>query len=323
VRGRKRRCQDQDLQTTTDTATEPGPVTLDIDRRLTRAEGSAVVELLLVENAGCGAEDVTTTLSAVRVSMSVTGTGTGAPIFTGIGGTAADTSNRSSDVSYRFARDGTGVLDVGGFLQGVVGAAELVYGVDRSRVNGTSPDPLESAAPPGGKGATGVYVAELDASGGLGPVYEDAFVFATTSALPETTTSVVVDSLRSTLVQCPDGSTAQTDEFLFGGGGGQLAIGHRLASATASATVPAALITFDGCDEESGSAETLLEVPVSLRLTATGPVVRVRNLSPAQPKESSREPGHEGWFRRLETRGASSRVIGWPGDALTIRLVSN
>ena len=62
------------LRTPTDEAAAPGPVSLDIDRRLLTAEGVAVVDLLEEHSPGCSQETMSTVLPSQPVRIVLGGT---------------------------------------------------------------------------------------------------------------------------------------------------------------------------------------------------------------------------------------------------------
>jgi hypothetical protein len=290
------------VRTPSDEATEPGPVVLDIDRRLRTARGEAVLDLLVTENPGCGAEEVITTAAAQEVSIEVVGTTV--RFFSGIGGTVADGPDRARDLSSRLSRDGTGTLTVGTWLVGVeTEAAFLVYGVDRSSRHGEPPTVPEPAAPAGGWGAQGSYAATFEPVDGLGPLSEDAIVSAAISAAPQRAATIAGSSLRTFGVDCGGPEPAVGAEFLEGAGPAQVTIDNALATATATATVQLDRWVLDACLPEAEPVHDVVSATVSLDLHATGPAVRVQDvrwhLVPGEGVETRRND----WFVAREAAG--------------------
>jgi hypothetical protein len=289
------------VQTESRESSDPGPVVLDIGHRLDEASGHAVVDLALTESPGCGAPETVTTLPAQEVQVSVTGTTV--RFFTGISGTTSAGPDRATGRFYDFARDGTGTLTVGSVVVGAESpAAFLKYAVERRRTHGEAPVAPDPVAPPSGTGARGDYSAELVPQGGLGVVFEDAIVHATTSGPPERATTVSASSLTLEVVDCGDGVTAFREVFVVGAGPGSLEVGRRLESATASGSVELDRFTTDGCQGAETVADTVV-LPVALDLAATAPLVRVSDTRwQVRPGEGS-ERTH-GWYRGREATGA-------------------
>lgn len=268
-------------------ATQPGPVTLDIDRRLRTAHGEAVVDLVLTKTDGCGAPEVVTALPAQLVTIDVTGTSV--RFRTGIRGSVAAPGGSSAQSTVDLSRDGVGTASVGGLVD-AGGAAFLRYAVERSRTQGLPPEVPANAAPSGGLGAEGRFVRTVGSPGEVGAVVDDVVVTATIDPPPARTETVRADVIRTTWVACPGGTVGAQAEFLFGQGPGAVTIPRTLAGATASATLSLEHVTVDGCT----GAETsdVVTVPVSLTLVAAGPAVRVRDVrfqvTPGEGRETTR-----------------------------------
>jgi hypothetical protein len=264
----------QTIRTTGDGATEPGPVTLDIDRLLRTAHGEGVVNLMMEDSPGCGLPDTSATVPE-RVVIDVTGTSD--RFHSGVSSTVRSEAGMVRTSSDDLSRDGVGTATVGTLFVDAAGAAFLKYAVERSLVHGTPPEAPANAAPPGGVGATGAHGAQPQPPGGLGVVFEDMAVTAATTARPEVTT---LDAFAETHTQvvCPAGGTAVVVDLLEGSGPGALDVDRRLATATAGATLEMTRTTIDGCDPDGEAVTTRVQVPVALTLTATGPEVRVRDI---------------------------------------------
>lgn len=125
-----------------------------------------------------------------------------------------------------------------------------------------------------GTGARGDLSAELAPPRGLGVVFQDAIVHATTTGPPERATTISASSLTVELLGCGDGTTAVREVFVVGAGTGALEIAHRLESATASGSVELDRFTTDGCQGGQTVADRVV-LPVTLNLVATTPMVRV------------------------------------------------
>lgn len=273
--------------TTEQDATQPGPITLDIDRRLRTAHGEAVVGLVLTEINGCGAQEVTTVLPAQRVSIDVTGTSV--RFRTGIRGSVSTPGATSVQSTVDLSRDGVGTASVGGLVD-AGGAAFLRYAVERSRTQGQLPEVPANVAPSGGLGAEGRFVRVAGTPEEVGAVVDDVVVSATIDAPPAKTATVRADVIRTTWVACPGASVGAQTEFFLGQGPGAVTIPRTLATATANATLALEHVTVDGCT----GAETsdVVTLPVALALVATGPAVRVRDVrfqvTPGEGREATR-----------------------------------
>jgi hypothetical protein len=255
---------------------EPNQASLEMGRALRTASGTALVDLEVVESPGCGAPETVTILPDQLVSIDVTGTSV--LFHTGVGGGTASGPDQAVDRSEDFSRDGVGTATVGSLVENAPGEAFLRYGVDRTHRHGTplpAPDP---AAPPGGFGASASFAASFEPEGGLGVVFEDAFVTATVSAPPERAETLTASALRVTLVRCEDGSVAEVLELLDGAGSGEVSIPRDLSTATGSAVLELRRETTDGCRPGTEPVDDVVTVPVTLDLHATGPEVRVSNL---------------------------------------------
>jgi hypothetical protein len=264
----------QTVRTIGDEATEPGPVTLDIDRLLRTAHGEAVVDLLMEDSPACGLPDTSAT-AATRVVVDASGTSE--RFHTGVSSTVRSEAGMSRTSSDDRSRDGVGSATVENLFADATGAAFLKYAVERSLVTGTPPQPPANAAPPGGLGATGAHSAQPEPPGGPGLVFEDMAVTATTTARPEVTTLDAFAEVH-TLVACPAGGTAVVIEELEGAGPGTLQVDRGLDAATASGTIDMTRTRTDGCSPDPQPVTTRVQVPVALELTATGPLVRVRDV---------------------------------------------
>lgn len=279
---------------------EPGPVALDIGRSLDRAVGHATVDLTVTDSPGCGEPESVSVLPAQEVQITVTGT---TPrFFTGIGNTTSSGSDRSSGRSYDFSRDGTGTLSVGSLIIGVESpAAFLKFAVERQRTRGEAPVAPDPVAPPGGTGARGDYSAEFEPAGGLGVLFEDAIVQASTTSPPERATTVSASSLTVELVDCGDGTTALREQFVVGSGPGVLNIGRKLGTATASGSIPFDRFVTDGCQGGETVTDTVVR-PVTLTLAATAPIVRVSDTRwQIRPGEGAQRT--KGWYLGREATG--------------------
>jgi hypothetical protein len=264
----------QTVRTVTDEATDPGPVTLDIDRLLRTAHGEAVVDLVLEDSPGCGLPDTSTTV-ARRVAIDATGTSD--RFHTGVSSTIQSDAGLLRTSSEDQSRDGVGSASIGNLFDDATGTAFLKYAVQRSLVQGTPPQPPANSAPPGGIGATGAHSAVPQPPDGLGVVFEDMSVTAMTTARPEVTTLNAFSEVH-TQVACPAGGTAVVVEEREGAGPGTLDVDRGLGTATASASLDMTLTRVDGCSADPQPVTTHVQVPVALALTATGPEVRVRDI---------------------------------------------
>lgn len=307
------------VRTPDDESSEPGPVTLDVDRTLRWASGQAVLDLLLEVDPGCGEPTTTATLPARSVAITVTGTSE--RFFSGFGGGTASGPDRQVDLSYRFSRDGSGTVDVAGVLDDLpTDAAFAVYGVDRSRRHGTPEEAPASAAPPNGRGAQGFYARDVDlAPGETGLVYEDAEVDAAVYAPPGRETLAYAGSFTVQRVACAGGTTADVVTFVEGTGPAAVTIPTSLSSATATASLELSGFTEGGCDG-AGPSDVVVTRPVTLELAATGPAVRVTStrwhLIPGQGPERS-----HGWYLARPASGSVSvgAVSGSPDGATIAR----
>lgn len=257
-------------------ATEPGPVTLDVDRRLRTARGVAVVDLVQTEIPGCGAPETTTTLPAQPVALEVMGTSV--RFRTGVDGSTSSGADRDVSRAYDLARDGRGSASVGEVVDQASDSAFLKYAVEQRRTSGTAPVPPANVAAAGGTGAQGAFTTFVDLPPGeLGVVLEDVLVTASTSAPPERAAVIDAEAVRASVVNCPTGGTALLTEVLFGVGPGSVDIDTRLADAEASGRIDLTRIVEDGCDADGEPVESTVAVPVTLSLTAEGPAVRVKD----------------------------------------------
>lgn len=248
-------------------ASAPGPVTLDIDRRLRSARGAAVVDLVEETSPGCGGEPTSAVLAAQRVAIDVEGTTV--RFRTGMATRASSGRDAVALRSVDFARDGVGTVTVGDRVAGAEsGAAFLKYAIDRTSSRGGTVDLPPNAAPPGGLGALGAFTRSDDAA----QVVDDVFVAATIAAPPARTARLDAVAVRSAIVACVDGGTAERIEVVEASGPAAVSIDHRLSRADAAGALPAGRYAFDGCTgvQEEGAAT----VAVSLRADAVGAAVR-------------------------------------------------
>lgn len=263
------------VRTVTDEATGPGPVVLDVDRQLREAHGEAVVDLVVEEDPGCGAPSTSTTLPGETVSVRTTGTSD--RFHAGVSSTVTSTAGSVRSSSDDLSRDGVGTATVGSLVTGGEGAAFLKYAVERTHVHGTPPQAPANTAPPGGYGATGASSESLEPPDGLGVVFRDVGVTASSTPHPSSTTISAFAEVH-TVVGCPGGGTALSTELLEGAGTGTLTVAGGLDGAVASGTLSLTRTTVDGCAPDAPPAVAVVPVPVSLDLTATGPPVRVRDV---------------------------------------------
>lgn len=286
------------VTTTPREATTPGPVTLEIDRRLRTAQGHALLDLEVTDDPGCAEPTTTRTESAAPVSIDVTGS---TPRFTtGVGGSTRSGSDLGRDLAHDLSRDGTGTVRVGSLVSAQSEAAFLKYSVVRSRTHGTPPVAPDPAAPPGGRGAQGAFSASFEPDG-PGLLLTDAIVQAGTTAPPERATTVTASSFTVARVVCADGTQAEVAQLLDGAGPGSLDVPRSLGSAFATATVRMTRIVVDGCDPDAPAREDLVDVPVTLDLTADGPAVRVRNVRWHGPRAGGVDRTNEWYVARQAT----------------------
>lgn len=306
------------VQTETRDAREPGPVVLEIGHSLDRAVGQAVVNLVVTANPGCGEPESVTTLWAQEIQLAVTGTS--AKFFTGISGTTSAGPDRSTGRFYDFARDGTGTLTVGSLIVGTESpAAFLKYAVERQRNHGDVPAAPDPVAPPGGTGARGDYSAEFEPPGGLGVLFEDTIVQASTTGPPGRVTTVSASSFTAELIDCGDGTTAIREQFVVGSGPGVLTIGRKLGTATASGSIQFDRFITNGC-LGGGTVSDAVVQPVTLNLIATGPIVRVSDTRwQIRPGEGS-ERTH-GWY--LGRQATGSVAIGAVGGTTNLAAIGS
>ena len=259
----------ESLGTASDEATSPGPVTLDVDRRLRTAVGDAVVDLVLSTSPGCGQLTTTSELGAQRVRIVVEGT----TVRFRTGFTSRTSSRSDADVlrSLDFSRDGVGTASVGSFVTDA-GSVEsfLKYAVDRSLARGSVGEPPPNAAPAGGLGAMGVFSRE--GAPGAEVAYEDAWVTGTIGAAPGREEWASASAWRVVRTTCAGGEDGEVVEFVDGGGPAHVTINTQLSRAEVAGTVPATRFSLDGCT----GVETVdtVDVPVTLSLEATGAAVR-------------------------------------------------
>lgn len=263
------------VRTVEDEAGEPGPVTLDLDRLLRTAHGEALVDLVVEDSPGCGAPDTSVTVPAQRVVLDATGTSD--RFRAGVSGTVRSAAGGVRSSTEDLSRDGVGRVSVGTQVHDAAGPAFLRYAVQRLVVHGEPPAVPANVAPAGGVGATAAHSAQLQPPGGLGVVFEDLAVTASTTPTPRTTT---LDAFAEvdTVVTCPDGGTAVVVELLEGSGPGALDVDRRLEAGTASGTLAMTRVRVDGCHPDAEPVVDTVPVPVSVSLTATGPAVRVRDV---------------------------------------------
>jgi hypothetical protein len=288
----------QTVRTVDSEASEPGPVTLDIDRLLRAAHGEAVVDLIVEDSPGCGAPDTSVTLPAQRVTIDTTGTSD--RFRTGISGSVSAAGARLRSSTVDLSRDGVGTASVGSLVGDAAGAAFLKYTVERTLVHGTPPQAPANAAPAGGVGVTGAHSAQPDPPDGLGVVFEDMAVSARTTPRPQETTLDAFAEVH-TLVGCPDGGTGLVLELVEGSGPGTLDVARRLATATATATLETTRTRVDGCEPQPDPVITRERVPVALSLTATGPAVRVRDTRFHQTRGDNDPRTHTSYLARDAT----------------------
>lgn len=261
-------CSDgsEDVRSTTLTAASAAAATLQIDQRLRNGSGEALVDVAEEVSAGCGADPTTTVHPAQRVALAVVGTSV--RFRTGIASRASSGPDAAGFRSVDLARDGTGTLTVGTWVTDAASdAAFLRSAVDRSWARGAPVELPPNAAPAGGFGALASFVRDT-ADGGR----EDVYVTATIGPAPARAASVFASAIRTTVVECGDGTAGERVEIVEGSGPASVAIDARLARADATASVPGYRVTFDGCTGEV--TETDADVPVALALTASGPAVR-------------------------------------------------
>lgn len=257
------------VRTMTDEAATPGPVTLDIDRRLRTAVGTAVVDLLEESSPGCG-QDPTIT---VRPAQSVRITVQGSTVRFRTGMESRVSSGRDSALlrSVDFSRDGVGSASVGHYLRDATSeSAFLKYAIDRTRSRGGTVDLPPNAAPAGGFGAVGAFTRERELDGN--PVFEDLFVTATIGAAPARQQRLEAFALQSTLIACAEGGLGEVLQIIEGSGPAAITIDTRLAFANAAGAITAARFSFDSCTQSQ--TEEPVSVSVSLSLAATGAAVR-------------------------------------------------
>nr|NLI50677.1 hypothetical protein [Propionibacterium sp.] len=245
-------------------ATSPGPITLDIDRRVSVAAGAAVVDLVRESSPGCGGEVETVVLPAQNVAIAVEGTTV--RFRTGVDARVSSRRDAAAWRSVDFARDGVGTVVVGSLVDAATDTAWLKYAVDRTSARGDSVDLPPNMAPEGGRGAIGAF-SRID-----GEVFEETSVSATIGPAPARDPFLTAFSVRSALVECADGTVGQVDEIVDGAGPGQVAIDARLARAVAAGTLPATRYFYDSCTGDQGEEGTTL--PVTLALEASGVAVR-------------------------------------------------
>ncbi|MHA7273003.1 hypothetical protein ACX80Z_06195 [Arthrobacter sp. TMT4-20] len=138
-------------------------------------------------------------------------------------------------------------------------------------------------------------------TGGLGVLFEDAIVQASTTSPPERATTVSASSLTVELVDCGDGTTAIREQFVVGSGPGVLTIGRKLGTATASGSIQFDRFVSDGCQGGEPVTDTVV-LPVDLNLAASAPLVRVSDtrwqIRPGEGAERTK-----GWYLGREATG--------------------
>ncbi|MFD1504844.1 hypothetical protein FE374_11450 [Georgenia yuyongxinii] len=260
--------------TTGGDATLPGPVTLDINRRLRTAHADAVVDLQMVTTEGCGTPEVSTPVPAQHVSIDVTGTSV--RFRTGVTGSVSSGADVSRSSSVDLSRDGFGSATVGEVGAVEESAAFLRYAEQRTFTRGTPPtEPPANVAPAGGTGAEGRFTLVEGPEGEIGTVTHDVILTATVSAPPERAETITADVIETTVVACPDGRTLEEEVTLRGDGPGTVDIPGDLARASAHGTLDLARTRVDACTGEETSA--VVPTPVALALDGTGPAVRVED----------------------------------------------
>ncbi|WP_341358255.1 hypothetical protein V5H98_10685 [Georgenia sp. M64] len=285
-----------------DDATEPGPITLDIDRRLRTAHADAVVDLTLVESPGCGGEDLVTELPAQHITLDVTGTTE--RLRTSISGTTSSAGDMDRLRDYDLARDGTGTVAIDGLLAPVSSDQSfLTYSAEHFFRHGDFPGIVDNAAPDGGLGAFAATSRSYDPPDGLGLLFEDAFVGATVGPSPDREMRLAASAVQVRAVICESGALGFVSRDLRGSATTDVAIDPRLTSATAAATLTMEVLVLDDCT--GGSAVETVELPVAIDLTASGPAVRFRG-SFAQVTPGSGVERTQGWF---VTRDAAGTLV--------------
>lgn len=250
-------------------ANEPGPVTLDIDRRLRSATGQAVVDLLVETSPGCGAEPTSEVHPAQSVAIAVTGTSV--RFRTGIGSRATSGADGTSFSSVDLSRDGVGTASVGPWVVDAASEASFLrYAVDRTSSRGDVVDLPPNAAPAGGLGALAAWTRETPTDAGTS--FEDVFVTAMIGLPPARDARVDAFALRAETVVCGDGTLAESFAVVEASGPAEVTIDRRLSGAQADAVLDGVRFSVDGCTGEA--SEEMVSVPVSLSLQATGEAVR-------------------------------------------------
>ncbi|MHA7154832.1 hypothetical protein [Arthrobacter sp. TMN-50] len=288
------------VQTEIRDASEPGPVTLDIGHSLDQAFGHAVLNLTVTTSPGCDEPETVTTLPSHEVQITVMGTSV--RFFTGIGGTTSAGADRSTGRSYSFARDGIGSVSVGSLIVGAESpAAFLKYAVEQQRIHGIAPVAPDPVAPSGGTGARGDYSAVFEPTGGLGLLFEDMIVQASTTSPPGRVTTVSASSFTAERIDCGDGTAAVREQFVVGSGPGVLTIGRKLETATASGSISFDRFITDGCQGGETVSDTVV-LPVALDLVATAPIVRVSDTRWQVRPGGGSERTH-GWYLGRQATG--------------------
>lgn len=285
--------------TSAEDATEPGPVTVDIDRRLRTAHADAVVDLTLAENPGCGGEDLVTELPARHITLDVIGTTERFRSSVSGSVTSAGDVDRLRD--YDLARDGTGTVTIDGLLAATSSDQSfLTYSAEHFFRHGAMPATPENAAPDGGLGAFAATSRTYDPPDGLGLLFEDAFVGATVGPTPNRDMRLTASAIQVRAVRCEDGAPGFVFSELVGSAAAEVAIEARLAAAVAATTVPMEVLVLDDCT--GGSTVETVELPVAIDLTATGPSVRVGSAY-AQVTPGSGVERIQGWYVTREAAG--------------------
>lgn len=283
-------------------ATEPGPVTLDIDRRLRTAHAEATIDLTLTESPGCGGEDLVTELPARHITLDVVGTTE--RLRTSISGTTSSAGDMDRLRDYDLARDGTGTVAIDGLVAAVTSSQSfLTYSAEHFFRHGDFPGFAENAAPDGGLGALAATSRSYDPPDGLGLVFEDAFVGATVGPTPDREMRLAASAVQVRAVECEGGAPGFVFYDLVGSAVADVAIDPRLASATAAATLTMEVLVLDDCTGES--TVEYVALPVAVDLAATGPAVRFRG-SFAQVTPGSGVERTPGWF---VTRDAAGTLV--------------
>ena len=264
-------------------ASQPGPVELEVAPRLQEARGEGVVDLVHSVAPGCGADEVSTVLVAQPISVQFTGTTELIRARMGGSASAGSVFDRARVTS--IARDGTGHAAVGTLVDADSDASWLKYAVEHFARRGSQPEIAENPAPEGGIGALGAASAGYEPDEGLGVLFDDAIVAATVGPAPDKEMAVSASAVGVTAVRCASGEIGYRYRDAYGDVVAPVTIGRRLASAHAEGTAQLTEVLYDECTGMETSR--IVSVPVALELAATGPAVRVRDTSffnaPPQP----------------------------------------